>query len=116
LQDIDALVLMMPNPSEVRLVATNEGNGSDSRPGTGQFKFIRVPMGDLCDFLAESLGVPVIDETGLTQKYSGSLEWTSQADKVAELKEVQNALSVELGLVLVSSHQPIEMLVVEKAP
>jgi uncharacterized protein (TIGR03435 family) len=116
LRDVDALVLTVPNPGAIRLAAAKKGNGSDSRPGPGQFEFTRMPMGDLSDFLEDSLGVPVVDETDLTQKYSGSLKWTPQADKAAELKEIQRSLSDQLGLELVPSHEPIEMLVVEKAP
>jgi uncharacterized protein (TIGR03435 family) len=61
------------------------------------------------------LGKPVIDETELSQKFSGSLKWNPQSDKAADLKEIQNALADQFGLQLVPSHQPVEMLVVEKA-
>jgi len=114
LRDVDGLVLMVPNPGAVGLAATNGGNSSDSR-GHGRFEFANQPIGDLSDFLEDALGKPVINETALTQKYSGSLKWTHQSDKAAELKEIQSALSDQFGLELVPSRQPIEMLVVEKA-
>jgi uncharacterized protein (TIGR03435 family) len=95
------------------LTAAKAGNSSDSR-GYGRFEFANEPVDDLSDFLENSLGKPVIDETRLTQKYSGSLKWNPQSDETAELKEIQNSLSDQLGLELVPSREPIEMLVVEK--
>jgi uncharacterized protein (TIGR03435 family) len=115
LRDVDALILVVPNPSAIRLAATNGANGSDSRPGPGHFEFTGMPVGDLSDFLEDTLGAPVVDETDLIQKYSGSLKWSPQADKAAELKEIQSALSDQLGLHLVPSRESIETLVVEKA-
>ncbi len=115
LRDADVLVLTVSNPSAIGLAAAKGGNSSDQRPGHGRFEFTNMPIGDLSDFLEVSLGKPVIDATELTQTYSGSLKWTPQSDKAAELKEIQSALSDQLGLELVPRHQSIEMLVVEKA-
>ena len=63
-----------------------------------------------------TLGKPVINETGLDQKYSGHLQWNPQSNPIAELTEIQNAVADQLGLDLVPSRQSIEMLVVEKTP
>jgi uncharacterized protein (TIGR03435 family) len=62
------------------------------------------------------LGKPVIDETELTQKYSGTLNWNHPSDRAAELLDIQRALPAQFGLVLTPSREPVEMLVVEKAP
>jgi uncharacterized protein (TIGR03435 family) len=74
-----------------------------------------MPIDDVSDFLEASLGKPVINETELTQKYSGSFKWNHQSDPAAELKAVQNVLSEQLGLELVPRREPVAMLVVEKA-
>jgi uncharacterized protein (TIGR03435 family) len=97
MREADVLVLTVSNPSVIGLAVTKGGNSSDSRPGPGRFEFANMPIGDLSDFLEYVLGKPVIDETGLSQKFSGSLQWSNQ-----------------LGLELVPSRQPIEFLVVEK--
>jgi uncharacterized protein (TIGR03435 family) len=43
------------------------------------------------------------------------LKWNPQSDKTAEQKEIQDALSDQLGLELVPTNMPVEMLVVEKS-
>jgi uncharacterized protein (TIGR03435 family) len=116
LRDADVLILEVSNPSRLGLEEAKGGNSSDSRPAPGRFEFTNEPIGDLGDFLEIALGKPVINETGLDQKYSGRLQWNPQSSPAAEVKEIQNALSDQLGLELDSSHQSIEMLVVEKTP
>jgi uncharacterized protein (TIGR03435 family) len=115
LREVDALVLTVSNPGGIGLMAANKGNSSDNRPGHGKFEFTNMPIDDLSDCLEVSLGKPVINETELTQKYSGSLKWNPQSDKAAEFKEIQSVLSNQFGLELVPSRQPVEMLIVEKA-
>jgi uncharacterized protein (TIGR03435 family) len=114
LRDADVLVLEVSNPGVIDPQAANAGDGSDSRLGRGEFEFTDEPIGDLADFLEDSIGKPVINGTGLDQKYSGSLKWKPQSDKTADLKEIGDALSEQLGLELVPGRQPIEFLVVEK--
>jgi uncharacterized protein (TIGR03435 family) len=113
MREADVLVLKVSNSSVIRLTAAKASNSSDSRD-RGRFEFSNEPIGDLSDFMEDSLDKPVIDETGLTQKYSSSLKWNPQSDKTAEQKEMQSALSDQLGLELVPTNMPIEMLVVEK--
>jgi uncharacterized protein (TIGR03435 family) len=115
LRTMDALVLMVPNPGAVELKATNGGNSSDSR-GLGKFEFTNQAIGDLSDALEDDLEKPVLNETELAQKYSGSLKWNHQSDPAAELREIQGSLSAQCGLALVPSREPVEMLVVEKVP
>ena len=53
--------------------------------------------------------LPVIDETGLNDSYDVSLQFNGK-------QELKNALRTQLGLELVPTNMPIQMLVVEKAP
>jgi uncharacterized protein (TIGR03435 family) len=116
-RDTDVLVLTVSDQSLIGLAVGNGGSGSDTgaAPGRNSFQFANMPIDDVSDFLEASLGKPVINETELTQKYSGSLKWNHQSDPAAELKEIQNVLSNRLGLQLVPRREPVEMLVVEKA-
>jgi uncharacterized protein (TIGR03435 family) len=117
LRDADVLSLLVLNPSVTALASAKGGNGSDTgaAPGRRQFEFSNMPIDDLSDFLEVSLGKPVINQTELTQKYSGSLKWDPQPDQAAELKEIQKLLAEQFGLELVPGRQSVEMLVVTKA-
>ena len=59
---------------------------------------------------------PILDQTGLTQHYDFSIRWDEQwwSRNRNDLKGFNEQLRSQLGLELVPSHEPIEMLVVEK--
>lgn len=59
------------------------------------------------------LGTPVINQTGLTQNFDINLQWNRNDPQHDGLKQ---ALLDQLGLELAPSRQPIEVLVIEKAP
>ena len=113
LREADALVLLVSNPSAIGLAAAQGGNSSDSR-NPGRLTVANEPIDLWSDFLEDSLAKPVINQTDLTQKLSGSLQWDPQADKTTELREIQAVLSDQFGLALVPRRELIEMLVVEK--
>ena len=71
----------------------------------------------LRDSLEQNLKYPVVDETGLTDKYDFSFAWPAIHDNDAEAYEqsVNSALMNQLGLELVPASRSIDMLVVEKA-
>lgn len=77
-----------------------------------------VYQGALLDSLRLSIedetGEPVLDETGLKGQYDVDLKWQTQATET-DNDAFQRALSQQLGLELVPSVQPVEMLVVENA-
>ena len=114
MREADIQVLKVSNPSLIESMVAKSGPGSTRIQQNG-FSFSGESIDILTDFLEDSLGMPVIDKTGLTQKYSGNLKWDPQSDKTAKLHEIQNALSDQLGLELGPSRQSIEFLVVEKA-
>lgn len=64
-------------------------------------------------FLDEKLHKTIIDQTGLTNHYDLTLKWNGQKDKPDELL-FERVLPEQLGLQLVPSREPIEVLVVEK--
>jgi uncharacterized protein (TIGR03435 family) len=71
------------------------------------------PITYLTSFLESCFKVPVIDGTGLTQKFDIDCKWNRIDPQNDSLKQ---ALLDQLGLELVPTNMPIEMLVVEKAP
>jgi uncharacterized protein (TIGR03435 family) len=82
------------------------------------------PIGRLATTIAEQIGRPVIDETGLAGQYDFKLQW-DPADAVARPDpdaanndvmgvSVATALKEQLGLRLVSKKGPVQVYVVEK--
>jgi uncharacterized protein (TIGR03435 family) len=70
------------------------------------------PITYLSSFLESCFKVPVIDGTGLTQKFDIDFKWNRHDPQNDSLKQ---ALLDELGFELVPTNMPVEMLVVEKA-
>jgi uncharacterized protein (TIGR03435 family) len=70
-----------------------------------------------CRTLARALEndfrMPVMDETGLTNDYYYDLKWTPSRGPGQD--QLKKALLDQLGLELVPTSMPVEMLVVEKA-
>lgn len=58
---------------------------------------------------------PVIDQTGLVGDFDYALQWDDSGKGEAKLERLKQAMSEQLGLELVPTNIPIDMLVVEKA-
>ena len=70
---------------------------------------------DFIPFLERMIGKPVVNQTGLTEKYNLlQSQWQTRVGE-SEKDAFVRALSDQLGLELVPTNMPIEMLVVEKA-
>ena len=76
----------------------------------GQIRSKKRPIAILADQLENILGRPVVDKTGLTGEYDWELPY-SRVDKNVLLDAVRE----RLGLEIVETKQPIEMLIVDKA-
>jgi uncharacterized protein (TIGR03435 family) len=60
-------------------------------------------------------GVPIIDQTGFTQNFSMDLRWKEVGGHLNP-DGLKQALLDRLGLELVPTNMPVEMLVMEKVP
>jgi bla regulator protein BlaR1 len=81
----------------------------------GQIKSNRMSTAQLAGALSRMLGLPVVDKTGLTGFYDLRLIWTP-GDPVADAisgPSIFAALQETLGLRLVSSKEPVDILVIE---
>ena len=107
--------------TNVFLLKVKSPNPSGLRPSTTTPGSTRTwPSKILCDGGAISalamqleigpLKIPVIDQIGLKGTFDFDLEW----DERSNPDSLKQALLAQLGLELVPSHAPIEMLVVEK--
>jgi len=80
----------------------------------GHFESKNKPLGYLACTLELYANVPVIDRTGFTNGFDINLHWEQTDLQNHNWNNVNQALA-PLGLELVPSREPIEMLVVEKA-
>lgn len=79
------------------------------------------PMSLLAEDLADTLGRPVIDKTGLTEKYDWKLQWAPEAtpgspeapQQVSAGPTISTALQDQLGLKLESTKGPVEVYVID---
>jgi hypothetical protein len=78
--------------------------------------FTSVNMGiqELRDLLEGMLEMPVVDRTQLAARYNYSLSWNALPTDPKRNSAIKQALLDQLGLKLVPTNMPVEMLVVEK--
>ena len=119
--ETNVLLLLVQNPNAIKLKPSTAADAS-AQVSLGQI-FI---ADDDTDRLARELEInqlrsPVINKTGLTNHYVFNLKWDVNVEKVGNqfahypnLDELKQALADQLGLELVPTNMPIEMLVVEK--
>jgi uncharacterized protein (TIGR03435 family) len=119
--ETNALLLIVKNstadglkPSVSRM--SYQGNGSGHLVCTNQ------PISLLADMLEGQFRIPIIDRTSLTNRYDFNFTWDEYGKKVGNqylnypnLEGLKQVLLDQLGLELVPTNMPIEMLVVEKA-
>jgi len=68
----------------------------------------------LVNYLERYFKMPVVDQTDITQHFSVDLRWDEQKGHTNH-EGLEQALHDQLGLKLVPTNMPIEMLVIEKA-
>lgn len=113
----------------LKIHPAEDGQGRTSS-GPGRLEATKITMQKLADLLAHSVGLPVIDSTGLKGVFDFTLQWSpAEAPKIAAADgneaagvagpSIFTALQEQLGLKLMSEKGPVEILVVdhiEKAP
>ena len=117
----DVLLLKVQNPDASGIKLTDprrldRNSTSSGRSGAGYFISRNQELSDLAGFLEFNFKTPVIDQTGLTKHYDIDLKWDESDYQHPNLDALKQALSGQLGLELVPTNIPVEMLVVEKVP
>jgi uncharacterized protein (TIGR03435 family) len=117
-REVDALVLKVANSRKLETLKIR--GGGRGKPNDANRMFDSGPTVDVLVWELEySFAKPVVDRTGLTNHdyYDFGLDWRWQGnDLEANRNSLRQALLDQLGLELVPDRQPIEMLIVEKAP
>jgi uncharacterized protein (TIGR03435 family) len=64
--------------------------------------------------LERYFNITIFDQTGLTDTYDFAVKWNEPDPKQKNFEGLKQALRDQLGLELMSSRAPLEMLVLEK--
>jgi uncharacterized protein (TIGR03435 family) len=119
--ETNVLILTIKNPTAERL-EKSASSTSYSGDNPGHLSFTNQPISKLAEMLENRFRIPVIDQTGLANNYDFDVTWDEYGRKVGysfpdypNLNGLKRALLDQLGLELMPTNMPIEMLVVEKA-
>jgi uncharacterized protein (TIGR03435 family) len=112
-QPKDVLVLKLSNATALKLTPRIHGSDKAGNWTEGHlWRWSGQPSYMLADSLEGFFQIPIIDETGLTnlQDFNFDINWDFKSRDPEKMKQALN----EIGLELVTTNMPIEMLVVEK--
>ena len=112
--DTNVLLLELKFPNSPGLKQPAAGPGSTSIQN-GEISASSDTMDDLAKNLEAQVGVPVINQTGLTSHYAFKVSWYDYEGGHPNFDGLKQALTDQLGLELVPANMPIQMLVVERA-
>ena len=111
----DVWLLTVKSAGAPGLKPNQSGNvGNSFGAVSGGFHAWNEPIDGLAFGLEDGANVPIIDQTGLTNRFDFELACPETAVKNRDWEAVNLALD-ELGLELVHTNMPIEMLVVDQA-
>ncbi len=108
-EDVLLLIVKNPNAPGLKSGRPNRGYHSETLPD-GEMSFVNYPMSHLAVDLQRTLDIPVEDGTGLTGNYDITMKWDRK-----DPDGLKQSLLDKLGLELVSTNMPIDMLVVQLA-
>lgn len=89
-------------------------HGMAVRAKSGDYAFYEQPMSTLIGHVQQHMQLPIVDKSDLLEEYDFSLKWDETDPKNPNPESMRWALHDQLGLDLVATNMPIEMLVVEK--
>jgi uncharacterized protein (TIGR03435 family) len=117
----DVLLLKIENPNSTGLkpadpsrLKPNEGDSSENW-GNDYLSSRNRSLSDVARFAENRFQIPVIDETEITNHFDIDLKWDETDFQHPNLDNLKQALLDQLGLELVPTNMPVEMLVVEKS-
>ena len=111
------LVLKIKPESTHRFEQSNMmQNGIATTQQSGQFSCFEQPISTLDSYLEQYFKTPIVDQTGLTNNYDYTITWDEPIPDKQNPAGLKQALLDKLGLELVSTNEPIEMLVIKKSP
>jgi uncharacterized protein (TIGR03435 family) len=116
--ETNVLLLQVKTPNAPNLKASTPASMPEQSWNFGEssaeFHSSGAPLLDLDHLCENELGIPVLDRTGLINNFDVELKWERKND-ASRKDSFKKAVLDQLGLELVPTNMPIEMLVVEKA-
>jgi uncharacterized protein (TIGR03435 family) len=117
MRDRDVLLLQVKNPNAIGLQKTvqynPQSNDSAIQSSVEGLNSKSFPINYLADELESHLQIPVLDQTEMTSRIALDLRWKKLPGETV-LDTTRRVILDQLGLELVPTNMPIEMLVVEK--
>ena len=116
-RETNVLFLTLKYPAAAGLRPSENPNGSGSSTGNGQIILTGATTQELTRTLENTCFIPVIDQTGLTNRYDFKIRWKpnyAPDGQSANMAALTQALQDQLGLDLVPGTAPVDMLVIEK--
>lgn len=117
--DTDVLALKIENPNLPGLTVSGPDEKQNGDVKNGRLYLTHMAFKEITRPFEQMLGIPVVDQTGLTNSYNFSLEWNSRV--MASFRSPKTAratvdkMLTEWGLGLEPDTAPVDMLVVKKA-
>ena len=108
-RDVDVYELTAKEPKLEETVSTS---GSSSSSGPGRMSAVNTPIRSLARSLEFQLKKPVLDKTGLTNRYDVQLKWKQEGREVPPEVLIE-AVRNQLGLELTPAKRPVELVVLE---
>lgn len=115
LKDEDVMLLKMRNANAPGIHPPRQGGYSNASNNGNkmEIKWANKPLSEINSFLESGSPIPIIDQTDATNHCSIDIKWEDDWQD-PEHKALQQVLLDQLGLELVPTNMPVEMLVVEK--
>jgi uncharacterized protein (TIGR03435 family) len=115
-REMDVMLLRVKHGNAPGLKPSATHRNSSLSNNGNRFSCVNLPLTGLVAYLEYYLEIPVVDQTGLTSRFDIDLQLNKQEGQQHDPAVLKQALLDELGLELVPSYEPVEMLVIEKAP
>jgi RNA polymerase sigma factor (sigma-70 family) len=109
------LTVRYPDASGLKPSQVPVNSRATLQAARGHLAGVNVALQNLANDLEQRLNLPVVDQTGLTNKrFDFSLTWDASSPR-ANVDGLKQVLLNQLGLELVPTNMPVEMVVVNKA-
>ena len=117
MRDADVLLLRVhyPNAAGLKVAIPTDQPFPNGIVRDGLIQYKSESMSGLAKNIGWELQIPVIDQTGLTEKFSFAFPEKLGSTPAEKFEKAKQWLGDQLGLELVPAREPVEMLVVEKA-